>query len=117
MFLSHHAVLRFLKQLEVEFHFYCFDFLCLDILQYKTHKDKGVMMAARSLIALYRETHPELLHRRDRGKLISMKMQATGAGGSGSSSSESSESASAYFGAQKVLTDVPGAEFLAVCGI
>ncbi|KAJ1877382.1 Severe Depolymerization of Actin [Kickxella alabastrina] len=35
---------------------------------YRKHKDKGVMMAARSLLALYREVNPEMLHRRDRGR-------------------------------------------------
>ncbi len=42
--------------------------LLADLAGYKTYKDKGVMMAARSLIALYRASHPELLHRRDRGR-------------------------------------------------
>ncbi|KAK2138399.1 hypothetical protein NP493_7837g00004 [Ridgeia piscesae] len=35
---------------------------------YKTYKDKSVMMAAKSLIQLYREKNPQLLHKRDRGK-------------------------------------------------
>ena len=39
-----------------------------DLAQYKSYKDKGVMMAARSLIALYRATNPELLHKKDRGR-------------------------------------------------
>lgn len=39
-----------------------------DLVQYKTFKDKGVMMAARSLISLYREVHPRLLHKKDRGR-------------------------------------------------
>lgn len=39
-----------------------------DLVQYKSDKDKGVMMASRSLIALYREVHPGLLHKRDRGR-------------------------------------------------
>ena len=39
-----------------------------DLAQYKTYKDKGVMMAARSLIAFYRVTNPELLHKKDRGR-------------------------------------------------
>ncbi len=30
------------------------------------------MMAARSLIALYREQNADMLHRRDRGKLVNM---------------------------------------------
>ncbi|KAJ2436106.1 Severe Depolymerization of Actin, partial [Coemansia sp. RSA 2424] len=39
-----------------------------DLVLYRKHKDKGVMMAARSLLALYREVNPEMLHRRDRGR-------------------------------------------------
>ena len=39
-----------------------------DLAQYKSYKDKGVMMAARSLIAMYRATNPDLLHKKDRGR-------------------------------------------------
>ena len=42
--------------------------LLQDLAQYKKFKDKGVMMASRSLIGLFRELNPQLLHRRDRGK-------------------------------------------------
>ncbi|XP_076067040.1 SDA1 domain containing protein Mys45A isoform X2 [Oratosquilla oratoria] len=41
--------------------------LLQDLAQYKSHKDKGVMMAARSLISLFREKNPQLLARKDRG--------------------------------------------------
>ncbi|CAG5124076.1 unnamed protein product [Candidula unifasciata] len=44
------------------------DDLLQDLVQYKGHRDKAVMMAARSLIQLFRKTNPELLHRRDRGR-------------------------------------------------
>lgn len=40
----------------------------------RRNHDKGVMMAARSLIALYRERKPELLPRRERGKQVSEQM-------------------------------------------
>ncbi|KAJ1954134.1 Severe Depolymerization of Actin, partial [Linderina pennispora] len=43
-----------------------------DLIQYRKHKDKGVMMAARSLLALYRSVNPEMLSRRDRGRDASM---------------------------------------------
>lgn len=49
--------------------------LLQDLVQYKTSKDKGVMMASRSLIALYRELHPKLLHKRDRGRAASEAVQ------------------------------------------
>lgn len=42
--------------------------LLLDLVQYKSSKDKGIAMAARSLVGLYREVHPRLLHKRDRGR-------------------------------------------------
>lgn len=49
--------------------------LLQDLTQYKGYNDKSVMVAARSLISLYREKNPELLHRKDRGKEASMAMQ------------------------------------------
>ncbi|XP_025088125.1 protein SDA1 homolog [Pomacea canaliculata] len=42
--------------------------LLRDLVQYKTHRDKAVMMAARALIQVYRHSKPELLHKKDRGK-------------------------------------------------
>lgn len=42
--------------------------LLRDLVMYKAYKEKSVMMAARSLIVLYREQIPGLLHKRDRGR-------------------------------------------------
>ncbi|XP_065161223.1 protein SDA1 homolog [Atheta coriaria] len=42
--------------------------LAQDLAMYKTYKDRSVMMAARSLIQLFRHVRPELLHKRDRGR-------------------------------------------------
>ncbi|XP_067948018.1 protein SDA1 homolog [Watersipora subatra] len=42
--------------------------LLQDLAQYKTNKDKGVHMAARSVIALFRALNPTMLHKKDRGK-------------------------------------------------
>lgn len=42
--------------------------LLQDLAQYKLYKDRSVMMAARSLIQLFRNMRPELLHKKDRGK-------------------------------------------------
>ena len=42
--------------------------LLRDLVEYKTYKDKAVMMASKSLIQLFRTTCPELLHKRDRGR-------------------------------------------------
>jgi len=39
-----------------------------DLTQYKSYKEKSVMMAARSLIHVFRDVNPELLHKKDKGK-------------------------------------------------
>lgn len=39
-----------------------------DLSQYKSYREKSVMMASRSLIHLFRDINPELLHKRDKGK-------------------------------------------------
>ena len=50
-----------------------------DLTEYKRggeHKNKGVMMASRSLIALFRELNPEMLQKKDWGREITMAMSA-----------------------------------------
>lgn len=42
--------------------------LLRDLVMYKNYKDKSVMMAARSLISLFRGELPTLLHKKDRGR-------------------------------------------------
>lgn len=42
--------------------------LLSDLSSYKSYKDKAVMMAARSLIQLFRTVCPDLLHKKDRGR-------------------------------------------------
>lgn len=42
--------------------------LLRDLALYKNYKEKSVVMAARSLISLYREQLPALLHKKDRGR-------------------------------------------------
>lgn len=44
------------------------DTLLQDLVEYRKSKDKGVMMAAKGLLSLYREVAPDMLRRRDRGK-------------------------------------------------
>ncbi|KAI4144582.1 MAG: hypothetical protein L6R39_004118 [Caloplaca ligustica] len=44
------------------------DTLLQDLVMYRKSKDKGVMMAAKGLLGLYREVGPEMLKKRDRGK-------------------------------------------------
>ncbi|XP_077353629.1 protein SDA1 homolog [Festucalex cinctus] len=42
--------------------------LLQDLAQYKTHKDKNVMMSSRGLIQLFRNLNPQMLHKKDRGR-------------------------------------------------
>ncbi|KAL1954798.1 hypothetical protein VTO42DRAFT_702 [Malbranchea cinnamomea] len=44
------------------------DTLLQDLVMYRKSKDKGVMMAAKGLLGLYREVGPDMLKKRDRGK-------------------------------------------------
>lgn len=50
--------------------------LLQDLVLYRKSKDKGVMMAARGLLSLYRDVGADMLKRRDRGKEASMSMRA-----------------------------------------
>ncbi|KAI0243627.1 Severe Depolymerization of Actin [Massospora cicadina] len=50
--------------------------LLQDLTQYKKYRDKSVVMAARSLIALFREIDPGLLARKDRGRSATMASSA-----------------------------------------
>ncbi|KAF5391882.1 hypothetical protein D9757_001638 [Collybiopsis confluens] len=49
-----------------------------DLIEYKKSKDKIVIAASRGLLHLYRETHPEFLKKRERGKEATMSMKASG---------------------------------------
>lgn len=55
--------------------------LLQDLVEYRKSKDKGVMVAARGLLQLYREVNPTLLKRRDVGKSVSMQLQEERRGG------------------------------------
>ncbi|PSS00509.1 SDA1-domain-containing protein [Coniella lustricola] len=50
--------------------------LLQDLVQYRKSKDKGVMMAAKGLLSLYREVGAELLKKRDRGKEAVMGLRS-----------------------------------------
>jgi protein SDA1 len=50
--------------------------LLQDLVLYRKSKDKGVMMAAKGLLALYRDVGAEMLKRRDRGKEASMGLRS-----------------------------------------
>lgn len=51
------------------------EYLLRDLAMYKNYKDKSVMMASRSLISLYREHLPTLLHKKDRGRPTEASVQ------------------------------------------
>lgn len=48
------------------------DTLLQDLVMYRKSKDKGVVMAARGLLGLYREVGAEMLKKKDRGKEVQM---------------------------------------------
>ncbi|KAI9721236.1 MAG: hypothetical protein M1812_002397 [Candelaria pacifica] len=52
------------------------DTLLQDLVMYRKSKDKGVMMAAKGLLGLYREVGAELLKKRDRGKQAAMGLRS-----------------------------------------
>lgn len=52
------------------------DSLLQDLVQYRKSKDKGVAMAARGLLSLYREKGAELLAKKDRGKDATMGLKS-----------------------------------------
>ena len=52
------------------------DTLLQDLVMYRKSKDKGVMMAAKGLLSLYREVGAEMLHKRDRGKDASIGLKS-----------------------------------------
>jgi protein SDA1 len=51
------------------------DSLLQDLVQYRKSKDKGVMMAAKGLLSLYREVGAEMLEKKDRGKNASIGLR------------------------------------------
>lgn len=50
--------------------------LLQDLVQYRKSKDKGVQMAARGLLSLYREVGAEMLKKRDRGRDAALGLRA-----------------------------------------
>ena len=56
--------------------------LLQDLVQYRKSKDKGVQMAARGLLSLYRDVGAEMLKKRDRGRDAALKLRANDGQGS-----------------------------------
>jgi len=67
-----------------------------DLAEYKSYKNKAVMMASKSLILLFRQTHPELLHKKDRGRPTEAMVVQERRG----------------FGEAEIFDHIPGAEVL-----
>ncbi|KAH3688568.1 hypothetical protein WICPIJ_000449 [Wickerhamomyces pijperi] len=72
-----------------------------DLTEYKGSKSKPVNIAAKSLITLYREVAPEMLHRKDRGKVATMEISAGERNGL------------PQFGVESNTQGIPGIELLA----
>ncbi|KAK9468275.1 SDA1-domain-containing protein [Lipomyces arxii] len=77
--------------------------LLQDLTEYKGSKSKSVLMAARSLIGLYRDVAPEMLARKDRGKVASMEMSSNAAAG---------VYKKLQYGVENVVSGIPGLELL-----
>lgn len=73
--------------------------LLQDLTAYRTYKDNAVKMASKSLIMLFRETHPELLARKDRGRPTEAIAELKASG-------------RREYGVEAVYDHVPGAEVL-----
>jgi len=52
------------------------DTLLQDLVMYRKSKDKGVVMAAKGLLGLYREVGADMLRKRDRGKEAAMGLRS-----------------------------------------
>ncbi|KAI1401981.1 SDA1-domain-containing protein [Hypoxylon fuscum] len=50
--------------------------LLQDLVEYRKSKDKGVMMAAKGLLSLYRERGADMLRKKDRGKKATMELKS-----------------------------------------
>jgi protein SDA1 len=75
------------------------DTLLQDLVLYRKSKDKGVVMAAKGLMSLYRDKDPEKLKKRDRGKEAAMAMR-------------SGEKKELRFGEQATDEMIPGIQLL-----
>ncbi|KAI5962505.1 SDA1 [Candida pseudojiufengensis] len=75
--------------------------LLQDLTEYKGSKSKAVMMAARSLISLYREVAPDMLLKKDRGKIASIELQ------------KGERNSKPQYGVENSITGIPGLELLA----
>ncbi|AET40307.1 Sda1p Ecym_5569 [Eremothecium cymbalariae DBVPG len=83
--------------------------LLQDLTEYKGSKAKGVSIAAKSLISLYREISPEMLKRKDRGKIAAMELQEQKRNADG----ENLQPKRPQFGVENNVQGIQGIELLA----
>lgn len=81
--------------------------LLQDLVEYKGSKAKGVSMAAKGLVSLYREVAPEMLKRKDRGKVASMELQEAKRSGT------ERDNKKLQFGVENTVQGIQGIELLA----
>ncbi|SMN22377.1 similar to Saccharomyces cerevisiae YGR245C SDA1 Highly conserved nuclear protein required for actin cytoskeleton organization and passage through Start [Maudiozyma saulgeensis] len=86
--------------------------LLQDLIEYKQSKAKGVNMAAKSLLALYRDIAPEMLKRKDRGKTATLDLLEKQRNGK-DKSDKSSRDVRLQFGADHGVQGIQGLELLA----
>lgn len=79
--------------------------LLQDLTEYRGSKAKGVNMASKGLIALYREIAPEMLKKKDRGKTGSLEVQEAKRSGQNSKRLQ--------FGVENTVHGIEGLELLA----
>lgn len=86
-----------------------------DLVEYKGHKNKGIMTATRSLLNIFRELNPMLLRRKDRGKDAAIRMaQMNGEDGE---VDKKKFMTNLEYGGEYVHRDVIGADLLYEAGI
>ncbi len=87
-----------------------------DLSEYSRHKNKGITVAARSLIDIFRQLNPALLRRKDRGRDASMKLQLQA--GKDDLAKQSRElAASKYeYGAEYLHRDIEGMDLFREAG-
>ncbi|CAB4256122.1 similar to Saccharomyces cerevisiae YGR245C SDA1 Highly conserved nuclear protein required for actin cytoskeleton organization and passage through Start [Maudiozyma barnettii] len=83
--------------------------LLQDLIEYKQSKAKGVNMAAKGLLALYRDVAPEMLKRKDRGKTATLEIIDKQRNGT----KNSTRDARLQFGADHGVQGIQGLELLA----
>ena len=81
--------------------------LLQDLIEYKSSKAKGVNMAAKSLLSLYRDIAPEMLKRKDRGKTATLDILEK------RKNNDNSKDTRLQYGVEQGIQNIQGLELLA----